>query len=89
MLSHSFSHSSAEPGAPRPAVTTGEQLTAILVASGARVLSRQGHGVLLKVRQRLVFVPVTYSVSEWTLTDALRAAEITPQRFLEIRASMR
>lgn len=80
---------SNDPPPPKLPVTGGEVLVATLVASGARVLSRQGHGVLLKVRERLVFVPATYSVPEATLDDALRAAGITPQRFLQIRESMR
>lgn len=79
----------SEPPAPKLPTTGGELLVATLVASGARVLSRQGHGVLLKVRERLVFVPATYSVPQATLDDALRAAGITPQRFLEIRETMR
>ncbi len=89
MLARTSTLLASEPPVPKLPVTGGELLVATLVASGARVLSRQGHGVLLKVRQRLVFVPATYSVPEATLDDALRAAGITPQRFLEIRASMR
>ncbi|HEX8790585.1 MAG TPA: hypothetical protein VF765_06505 [Polyangiaceae bacterium] len=67
--------------------TTPDELIAVLLLAGARVLSRQGHGVLLKVRQHLVFIPSTPRVPESTLADALRTAGLTPGRFLELSAA--
>ena len=66
--------------------TTNEQLIATLVRAGGRVLATQGHGVLLAIHRHLVFVSSTLWVDEAALTDALRAARLTPERFLELRA---
>lgn len=76
----------ARPSLP---ATTSEQLLSALLHVGGHVISRQPHGVLLKVRQRLVFIPSTPWVSEGTVVDALRAADISPDRFLEMRAASR
>ena len=59
----------------------------MLLRAGASVISRQMHGVLLKVRHHLVFVPPTPRVPESTLADALRTAGLTPVQFLELRAA--
>lgn len=64
-----------------------DDLVDVLLRSGARLLSRQGHGVLLKVRKRLVFIPATPRVPEPTLADALRHAGLTPEQFLELRVA--
>jgi hypothetical protein len=77
--------------APPPtglAPTTTEELVSVLLRGGARVISRQLHGVLLKVRQRLVFIPATPRVPESTLADALRTAGLTPEQFVELRAAL-
>lgn len=65
--------------------TTSDELVTVLLRAGAGVLSRQGHGVLLKVRRHLVFIPTTPRVPESTLCDALRTAGLTPGQFLELR----
>ncbi len=67
--------------------TSADDLVKVLLRAGACVLSRQGHGVLLKVRQRLVFIPATPRVTDATMADALRTAGITPAHFLELRAA--
>lgn len=67
--------------------TTNEELIATLVRAGGRVLARQAHGVLLAIHKHLVFVSSTLWVAEEALSDALRAARLTPERFLELRAS--
>lgn len=68
--------------------TTGEQLVTTLVRAGGRVLARQEHGVFVAVRRHLVFVPATWWVSAAVLADSLRAARLTPERFLELRAAI-
>lgn len=69
------------------APTTNEELIATLVRAGGRVLARQAHGALLAIHKHLVFVSSTLWVAEEALADALRAARLTPERFLELRAS--
>ena len=49
------------------------------------MLAQQGHGVLLAIQRHLVFVSSTLWVEERALADALRAARLTPERFLELR----
>lgn len=71
-------------GRPPPTI---DELVTVLLRAGARVLSRQPHGVLLKVRQRLVFIAATPRVPESTLADALRTAGMTPEQFLELRSA--
>lgn len=66
--------------------TTADELVRVLVRSGAQVLSRQLHGILLKVRKRLVFIPAMPRLPESTLSDALRTAGLTSEQFLELRA---
>jgi hypothetical protein len=78
------SRATVPPPAPLPP-TSGEELVRVLVAAGGRVLARQAHGVLLDVRRRLVFVPPSRWVSDATVADALRAAAMTRERFLELR----
>lgn len=65
--------------------TTSEELLTALLAAGGHVLARQVHGVLVDIRRHLVFLPPTGWVSESTLADALRAANLTVERFLELR----
>jgi hypothetical protein len=67
-----------------PPATSEELLTALL-AAGGHVLARQAHGVLVDIRKRLVFLPPSGWVSDSTLDDALRAANMTVERFLELR----
>ncbi len=67
--------------------TTADELVTVLLRAGARVISRQPHGVLLKVRQRLVFIAATLRVPESALTDALRTAALSRAQFLELRAA--
>lgn len=67
--------------------TTNEELVSVLVHAGGRVLARQGHGVIVAIQRRLVFVSSTFWVAEAALADALRAARLTPERFLELRAA--
>jgi len=65
--------------------TTSEELLAVLLAAGGHVLARQAHGVFVDIRKHLVFLPPTGWVSDATLADALRAANLTLERFLELR----
>lgn len=67
--------------------TTSEELIATLVLAGGCVLARQAHGVLLAINRRLVFVSSPRWVADAVLADALRAARLTPERFVELRAS--
>lgn len=74
----------SQPPATGLSPPTPDELIAVLIRAGGCVLSRQGHGVLLKVRHHLVFIPATPRVPECTLADALRTAGLTPARFLEL-----
>jgi hypothetical protein len=65
--------------------TTSEELLAALIGAGGHVLARQAHGVLVDIRRHLVFLPPSGWVSDSTLVDALRAANLTVERFLELR----
>ncbi len=76
-----------QPGSLPP--TTSEELLATLVRAGGRTVARQGHGVLVSIRRRLVFVPATHWVPEEALADVLRSAGLTPERFAELRAEAR
>jgi hypothetical protein len=67
--------------------TTHEELVDVLVRAGGRVLVSQAHGVIVAIHKHLVFVSATFWVAEAALADALRAARLTPERFLELRAS--
>ena len=78
------SRSTARGFAYLPPATSEEILTALL-AAGGRVLARQAHGVLVDIRKHLVFLPPSGWVSDATLADALRAANLTVERFLELR----
>lgn len=69
-----------------PAISS-EELVSLLHRAGARIISRQPHGVLLKVRQRLVFIPWTTRVSDPTLADVLRTAAITPEQLVALRVA--
>jgi hypothetical protein len=62
-----------------------EELIAVLLKMGGRVLARPPHGQLLEVRRRLVFVPSTLFVPDLALADALRSAGLSPTRFQELR----
>ncbi len=65
--------------------TTSEELLTALIGAGGHVLARQAHGVLVDIRRHLVFLPPSGWVSDSTLADALRAANLTVERFLELR----
>lgn len=67
--------------------TTSDDLVFALVRAGGRVLARQGHGVLVDIRRHLVFVPATRWVTDRALADALKAAGLTLERFLDLRAA--
>jgi hypothetical protein len=67
--------------------TTSEQLVAIILKAGGRLLARQGYGVFIAVRRRLLFVPATHWLPELALADALRVANLTDEQFLELRAA--
>ncbi|HEY8091529.1 MAG TPA: hypothetical protein VIF09_26875 [Polyangiaceae bacterium] len=78
------------PRAPVPSTTiappaTSAELVNALVRAGGVVLARQPHGVMVQIRKRLVFVHAAHWVTEATMTDALRAAGLTPARFAELR----
>ncbi|HTQ47957.1 MAG TPA: hypothetical protein VMI75_34605 [Polyangiaceae bacterium] len=66
--------------------TTSEQLVAILLRVGGRVLARHGHGSFIVIRRRLLFVPAMHWLPEAALADALRLANLTDERFVELRA---
>lgn len=69
-----------------PRVRT-EELIAILLGLGARILARPPHGHLLEIHERLVFVPSRLFVPDPALADALRSAGLSPARFQELRAT--
>jgi len=67
--------------------TTSEQLVAILLKVGGRVLAEHGHGLFIVIRRRLLFVPAGHWLPEAALADALRVANLTDERFAELRAA--
>jgi hypothetical protein len=58
---------------------------AILLRVGGQVLARQGHGVFIAVRRRLLFVPANHWLPEAAVADVLKAANLTDDQFLELR----
>ena len=67
--------------------TTSEQLVAVLLKVGGRVLAQHGHGLFIVIRRRLLFVPAAHWLPEAALADALRVANLTDERFAELRAA--
>jgi len=51
------------------------------------VLARHGHGIFMVIRRRLLFVPAMHWLPELAVADALRLANLTDERFLELRAA--
>jgi hypothetical protein len=68
--------------------TTSEQLVAVILRAGGRVLARHGHGIFIVIRRRLLFVPATHWLPEVAVLDALRLANLTDEQFVELRAAM-
>jgi hypothetical protein len=53
------------------------------------VLAEHGSGVFIVIRRRLLFVPAAHWLPEAALADALRLANLTEERFAELRATAR
>ena len=68
---------------------SSEELTDVLLHSGARLVARHEHGDFLAVRRRLVFVKKTPFVQERELYDVLRSAAVTTARMQELLAELR
>jgi len=67
--------------------TTSEQLVAVLLKVGGRVLAEHGHGLFIVIRRRLLFVPAAHWLPEAALVDALRVANLTDEQFAKLRAA--
>jgi len=65
-----------------------EQLTAIVVRAGARVVSTNEHGNFLAIRRHLVFVPRARFVGARDLADVLGAAGMTTATCRELLAGL-
>jgi hypothetical protein len=75
--------------AAQPQSVATDDLVALLVRAGARVVARPEHGIFLEVLRRLVFLRRGPLVERSALVDALRAAEIGPGRFDRLLAEVR
>jgi hypothetical protein len=68
---------------------SSDELTDVLLQSGARLVARHDHGDFLAVRRRLVFVKKTAFVQDSELRDALHSAAVTAARLQELLAQLR
>ncbi len=68
---------------------SGDELTAVLVSHGARLVAHQEHGDFLAIRRRLVFVRRAPALALVEIVDALRMAAMTPARLHEMLHDLR
>lgn len=80
---------SRERGVSPTIAVSGDELRAVLLRCGARLVARQAHGDLLEIRRRLVFVRSALALASADIGDALRMAAMTPARFLEVLHEVR
>jgi len=67
---------------------SSEQLTAIMVRAGARVVSTNEYGNFLAIRRHLVFVPRARFIGARDLADVLGAAGMTTATCRELLAAL-